>query len=215
MCAADCWTDYWLVLGKYKLRMAPTRRLHGQKAATMLNSSTLKSSHDAEVQSSGLEGRLLVLPQDGQDNIEERWAAFRDALYSTVFEKLWLATRRNQNWFPIRWDWWRHTGNAVRKTSTVPSRMAPRHKQGLMPLQKLNKRRRRNFSWYSKKTDEIQSYADRHRPVLWLLFSPQYRWDSTADWEEADLKAMSWILLSGRQPPCSNQWQGHCPPTSN
>ena len=68
--------------------MAPTRRLYGQKAATMLNSSTLKSSHDAEVQSSGLEGRLLVLPQDGQDNIEERWAAFRDALYSTVFEKL-------------------------------------------------------------------------------------------------------------------------------
>lgn len=68
--------------------MAPTRRLHGQKAATMLNSSTLKSSHDAEVQSSGLEGRLLVLPQDGQGNIEERWAAFRDAFYSTVFEKL-------------------------------------------------------------------------------------------------------------------------------
>ena len=67
----------------------------------MLNSSTLKSSHDAEVQSSGLEGRLLVLPQDGQDNIEKRWAAFRDALYYTVFEKLWLATRRNQDWFPI------------------------------------------------------------------------------------------------------------------
>jgi len=54
----------------------------------MLNSFTLKSSHDAEVQSRWLEGRLLVLPQDGQDNIEERWAAFRDALYSTVFEKL-------------------------------------------------------------------------------------------------------------------------------
>ena len=27
-------------------------------------------------------------------------------------------------------------------------------------------------AWYIKKTDEIQSYADRHWRVLWLLFSP-------------------------------------------
>lgn len=43
----------------------------------------------------------IVIHQDGQDNIEERWAAFRDALYSTVFAKLGLATPRNRDWFPI------------------------------------------------------------------------------------------------------------------
>ena len=148
----------------------------------------------------------------------QHWRAVGSLQRCTLLYCIWKTLTSNpqkSGLVPDRWDWWRHTGNAVRKTSAVPRRIAPRHKQGLMPLQKLNKRRRRNFSWYSKKTDEIQSYADRHWPVLWLLFSPQYRWESTADWEEADLKAMSWILLSGRQPPCSNQWQGYCLPTSN
>ena len=142
MCAADCWTDYWLVLGKYKLRIPPTRRPQGQKAAAMLNSPTLKSSHDAEVQSSGLEGRLLALPEDGQDNIEERWAAFRDALYrGYCIWKTLTSNPQKSGLVPDRWDWWRHTGYAVRKISTVPSRMAPRHKQGLVPLQTLNKQK--------------------------------------------------------------------------
>ena len=84
MCAADCRTDYWLILGTYKLRIPPTRRPQGQKAATMLNSSTMKSSHDAEVQSSGLEGRLLVLPQDGKENTTLKSGGQPSEMHSTL-----------------------------------------------------------------------------------------------------------------------------------
>jgi len=103
MCAADSWTDYWLDLGKYKLRIPPTRRPQGQNAAAMLNSFTLKSSHDAEVQSRGLEGRLLVLPQDGQDNIEERWAALCTLLY--CIWKTLTSNPQKSGLVPDRWDW--------------------------------------------------------------------------------------------------------------
>ena len=50
----------------------------------MLNGSTMKSSHDAEVQSSGLEGRLLVLPQDGKDNTTLKSGGQPSEMHSTL-----------------------------------------------------------------------------------------------------------------------------------
>ena len=45
--------------------------------------------------------------------------------------------------------------------------------------------------------------------VFWLLSPPQCRWNSTADWQEADLGEIGWTFGSGPQPSCSNQWQGN------
>lgn len=95
----DCWNDHRLTLVKCKLRIQPIRRPQGQNTAKRLNVSRLKSSQVAEDYSSDLEGRLAVTPQDGQDNIEEQWEAFRDAVYPTAFEHLGLTTHRNQDCF--------------------------------------------------------------------------------------------------------------------
>ena len=50
----------------------------------MLNGSTMKSSHDAEVQSSGLEGRLLVLPQDSKENTTSKSGGQPSEMHSTL-----------------------------------------------------------------------------------------------------------------------------------
>ena len=94
-----------LVLGKYKLRIPPTRRPQGQKAATMLNSSTTKSSHDAEVQSSGLEGRLLVLPRMARRT--QHWRAVGSLQRCTLLYCIWKTLTSNpqkSGLVPDRWD---------------------------------------------------------------------------------------------------------------
>ena len=95
----DCWNDHRLTLVKCKLRIQPIRRPQGQNTAKRLNVSRLKSSQVAEDYSSDFEGRLAVTPQDGQDNIEEQWEAFRDAVYPTACEDLGLTTRSNHDCF--------------------------------------------------------------------------------------------------------------------
>lgn len=95
----DCWTDHRLILVKCKLRIPPIRRPQGQNTAKGLNVSRLRSSQVAEDYSSDLEGRLPVTPRDGQDNIEEQWEAFRDAVYPTACEDLGLTTRSNHDCF--------------------------------------------------------------------------------------------------------------------
>ena len=39
------------------------------------------------------------MTDNGHYSTEEQWAAFRDAVYSTAYEHLGPATRRNQDWF--------------------------------------------------------------------------------------------------------------------
>lgn len=104
---------------KGKLRIPPTRRPQGQKTAKRLYVSRLKSSQVAEEYSSDLEGRLLLTPQNGQDNTEEQWEAFKDAVYSTAFEHLGLTTRRKSGL--LRRELRRGIGTAIGKTPTVPS----------------------------------------------------------------------------------------------
>lgn len=95
-----------------------------------------------------------------------------------------------------------------------------------MSLQTLKERCRRTFAWYrahsiarrpmkSRATQTVMTPCTSM--ILWkpfidqsplLLPPPHCRWESTADWEEADLGEMA-VHWSGSQPPCSNRWRGH------
>lgn len=131
MCGAT--VHHRLVLVKCKLRIPPIRRPQGQNTAKGLNVSRLKSSQVAEYYSSGLEGRLPVTPQDGQDNIEEQWEAFRDAVYLTACEHLGLTTAAIRTGsMRIR----KRNRHCCKKNTNCSEnfRMNSRYKQGKMPL---------------------------------------------------------------------------------
>ncbi|KAJ8262630.1 hypothetical protein GJAV_G00168550 [Gymnothorax javanicus] len=95
MCGADCWTDHRLIISKLKLHIQPRRRPQGQKTAKRLNVSKLKSKEIAEDFARDLDKRLLDSPD--MTDIEEKWANFRDTVYSSALEHLGPSPRKQQD----------------------------------------------------------------------------------------------------------------------
>lgn len=166
MCGADCWTDHRLIVSKFRLRILPMRRPQGQKTAKRLNVSKLKSSRVAEEFVDDLEGRLPDTPQEDGTSVEEQWTAFRDAVYTTALEHLGPAIRRNQDWFD-------ENDEEIQALLTEKHQHYRAHQNDPTSLAKKDaftnarrkvqkKLREMQDSWFSKKADEIQGYADSH-----------------------------------------------------
>lgn len=95
VCGAECLTDHRLF--KLKLCILLMIRPQGQETAKRLNVSKLKCSRVAEDFSNVLENKVKDTVQDYGASIEDQRSAFRDVVYSTAYEHLEPATRRNQD----------------------------------------------------------------------------------------------------------------------
>ncbi len=131
-------------VSKCKLHTQPLRRLQGQKPARRLNIPKLNHSSTAEEFVRGLAARPPDAPQDEQDSIEEQWATFRDAIYSTAFEHLGPAKCKHQDWFNENDE----EIQALLSENTSCSehiRATPPHNERKTPLATQSTRHRRNF----------------------------------------------------------------------
>lgn len=104
--------------------------------------------------------------QDGKDRSGEQWVVFRDAVYSTAFEHLGPATRRNQDWFD-------ENDKEIQALLLEKHKLPRAHQND--PSSQMKKDafastrckvtkdlREMQDSWYSRKAEEIQSYANSH-----------------------------------------------------
>ena len=182
MCGADCWTDHRLIVSKCKLRILPKRRPQGQKTAKRLNVSKLKNSNTAEEFARNLDDRMPDTPQDDQVSAEEQWTAFRDVVYSTAFEHLGPATRKHQDWFDENDEEIQallsEKHQLFRAHQNDPSSRAKKDAFASAKSKVLKKLREMQDTWYSKKAEEIQGYADSHNTkrfydALKTVYGPQ------------------------------------------
>ena len=166
MCGADCWTDHRLIVSKFRLRILPMRRPQGQKSAKRLDVTKLRSSKTAEQFAEDLKGKLLQTRQVDQTNVEEQWAAFRDTVYSTALEHLGPSTRKNQDWFDENEEGIQalitEKHQLFRAHQSDPSSQAKKDAFAAVRRKVQKKLREMQDSWFSKKADEIQGYADSH-----------------------------------------------------
>ncbi len=113
-----------------------------------------------------LAARLPDAPQDEQDSIEGQWTTFRDGVYSTAFEHLGLANHKHQDWFNENDEEIQallsEKHQLVRAHQSDPTSQAKKDAFGNTKRKAQKKLQEMQDSWYSKKADEIQGYADSH-----------------------------------------------------
>ncbi|XP_047502747.1 uncharacterized protein LOC125048220 [Penaeus chinensis] len=178
MCGADCWTDNRLIVSKCKLCILPKRRPQGQKSAKRLNISKLKNSNIAQEFARDLDDRLPDTPQDEQDSTEEQWTAFREVVYSTALEHLGPATRKQQDWFDENdVEIQALLSEKHQLFRTHQNDPTPRAKKDAFACAK-SKVHEMQDTWYCKKAEEIQGYADSHNAkrfynALKTVYGPQ------------------------------------------
>ena len=98
MCGADCWTDHRLIVSKMRLHIQPQRRPQGTKTIKKLHTTKLQNQEVAENLKRSLDEKLAELT-DEPASIEDHWKRFKDTVYSTAFEHLGPAVKKNQDWF--------------------------------------------------------------------------------------------------------------------
>jgi len=98
MCGVDCWTDHHLIVSKLNFPIQPKRRPQGKKVPRRLNVKKLKCPDTVQKLQLNLDNKLENL-QPNVESVEEKWASFRDAVYSAALETFGPATRHHQDWF--------------------------------------------------------------------------------------------------------------------
>ena len=179
MCGADCWTDHRLIISKCRLHIQPPRRPQGQKVVKRLNVSRLKLCSEQLIQD--LDAKLSTMPND-RNSIDERWAAFRNAVYTTSLEHLGQAKRNHQDWFDENEEEIQallaEKRNLLRAFQNDPTSLAKKTAFTNTRQKVQKKLRELQDAWFSKKAEEIQGYADSNNIKLFYdslktLYGPQ------------------------------------------
>uniref|UniRef100_A0A0B7BSR0 Reverse transcriptase domain-containing protein n=3 Tax=Arion vulgaris TaxID=1028688 RepID=A0A0B7BSR0_9EUPU len=165
MCGAECWTDHRLIVSKLNLRIKPRKRHQGRKPTKNLAVSKLKSSAVTESLIRDLDDKLKDL-QFGKTSVDDDWTALRDTVYLSTSELIGHSVRKSHDWFDendeeiksillTKHETYRAYQNdpssSSKKTAFLDARR--RAQERIRKLQD---------AWLSKKSDEIQIYADRH-----------------------------------------------------
>ena len=113
------------------------------------------------------------------------------------------------------------------------TRATSHHKRRKMPLSAQDRKFRRDYARWrmpgsARRPMKFRDMQTATTPsvstTFWRLCldpspptppSPQCRWGQVADRKEADPGALGLALWPGPQPPCWNQWWGHCSPISS
>ena len=164
MCGADCWTDHRLVVSKLNLRIQPARRPQGKKAAKRLDVSKLNQDSMRQAFLTDICNQLDAINLSSE-NPEENWTVFHKTVHSSAATTLGHPSRKHQDWFDENDD-------EIQKLLEEKHRLHKAHQDDTSSVSKKaaysnvcktvqTKLRDMQDSWLRKKTEEIQSFADR------------------------------------------------------
>ena len=164
MCGADCWTDHRLVVSKLNLRIQPARRPQGKKAPKRLDVSKLNKDSMRQDFLTDICNQLEAMNLSSEDP-EENWTVFHKTVFSSAASTLGHPSRKHQDWFDENDD-------EIQRLLEEKHRLLKPHQDDTSSLSKKaaysnicktvqTKLRDMQDSWLRKKTEEIQSFADR------------------------------------------------------
>ena len=164
MCGADCWTDHRLVVSKLNLRIQPARRPQGKKAPKRLHVSKLNKDSMRQDFLTDICNQLDAMNLSSEDP-EENWTVFHKTVLSSAASTLGHPSRKHQDWFDENDD-------EIQRLLEEKHRLHKAHQDDTSSVSKKaaysnicktvqTKLRDMQDSWLRKKTEEIQSFADR------------------------------------------------------
>ena len=164
MCGADCWTDHRLVVSKLNLRIQPARRPQGKKAPKRLDVSKLNKDSMRQDFLTDICNQLDAMNLSSEDP-EENWTVFHKTVLSSAASTLGQSSRKHQDWFDENDD-------EIQRLLEEKHRLLKAHQDDTSSVSKKaaysnicktvqTKLRDMQDSWLRKKTEEIQSFADR------------------------------------------------------
>ena len=165
MCGADCWTDHRLVVSKLNLRIQPARRPQGKKAPKRLDVSKLNKDSMRQDFLTDICNQLDAMNLSSEDP-EENWTVFHKTVLSSAASTLGHPSRKHQDWFDENDD-------EIQRLLEEKHRLLKAHQDDTSSISKKaaysnicktvqTKLRDMQDSWLRKKTEEIQSFADRN-----------------------------------------------------
>ena len=164
MCGADCWTDHRLVISKLNLRIQPARRPQGKKAPKRLDVSKLNKDSMRQDFLTDICNQLDAMNLSSEDP-EKNWTVFHKTVLSSAASTLGHPSRKHQDWFDENDD-------EIQRLLEEKHRLLKAHQDDTSSVSKKaaysnicktvqTKLRDMQDSWLRKKTEEIQSFADR------------------------------------------------------
>ena len=164
MCGADCWTDHRLVVSKLNLRIQPARRPQGKKAPKRLDVSKLNKDSMRQDFLTDICNQLDAMNLSSEDP-EENWTVFHKTVLYSAASTLGHPSRKHQDWFDENDD-------EIQRHLEEKHRLHKAHQDDTSSVSKKaaysnicktvqTKLRDMQDSWLRKKTEEIQSFADR------------------------------------------------------
>ena len=164
MCGADCWTDHRLVVSKLNLRIQPARRPQGKKAPKRLDVSKLNKDSMRQDFLTDICNQLDAMNLSSEDP-EENWTVFHKTVLSSAASTLGHPSRKHQDWFDENDD-------EILRLLEEKHRLLKAHQDDTSSVSKKaaysnicktvqTKLRDMQDSWLRKKTEDIQSFADR------------------------------------------------------
>lgn len=169
MRGAECYTDHLLLRSKVKLHIKRKRRPQGKKPPTKLDVRQTKDPERVEALQNELSCRLRKLDFES-GKTEENWAQFRDEINGATKETIDALKRHHQDWFD-------ENDPEIEKLLTEKHAA---HKEWLADKASDSKRdkfkhirskvqkqlRSMKDTWWKRKADEIQAYADSKNAKL-------------------------------------------------
>ena len=161
--ADDCWTDHRLLISRIKFKLRhPPRRAPDNTSRRRFDCAKLKNPQTSINFREAFQ-RHLTTPL-GPTSVEVHWTSLRDALTLAAEETIGYARKRNQDWFnenderiTLLIDSKRLTRLALENHPSPDNK--DRHRRALAECQR-GIREAQN-SWWQKKAEEIQNYADQ------------------------------------------------------
>ena len=164
MYGADCWTDHRLVVSKLNLRIQPARRPQGKKAPKRLDVSKLNKDSMRQDFLTDICNQLDAMNLSSEDP-EENWTVFHKTVFSSAASTLGHPSRKHQDWFDANDD-------EIQRLLEEKHRLLKAHQDDTSSVSKKaaysnicktvqTKLRDMQDSWLRKKTEEIQSFANR------------------------------------------------------
>ena len=181
MCGADCWTDHRLIISKLKFRIQPPRRPQGKKASKRLNTNKLLLESVSQKLSEDLDSKLTGVTFNNTD-LNENWSALRDVVYQTSLEHLGPTQRKHQDWFDENngeiQDLLEKKHYLHKTFLNDPSSQSKRDAYKAVRRTVQAKLRKMKDTWYSRRAEEIQSYAESNNSrcfynALKTIYGPQ------------------------------------------
>jgi exonuclease III len=167
MRGADCWTDHRLIRTKLRLAVRPPVR----KKAPMkrLNTCSLALREARRCLGADMSQKLQELPGPNPDgtapeDIDREWTAMQEAVLQVSKDSLGFVRRRQPDWFDESNAEIGELLQAKRKahdaTLSNPTSVALRRRWQDLRAEAQRRLRALQNEWYTKKSHEIQAYAD-------------------------------------------------------